>query len=65
MTAIKRYYYYIGPQRESAKIHLCFASNFAEGNLTRCGRPTRAGWGYWIGVRTVPKNRAICAQCRP
>lgn len=62
MSKVRRFFY-VGPAGEVAKIHLSFAPHFVEGEKTLCGRRFEAGWHYWLGLRNVPKNRAICAQC--
>jgi hypothetical protein len=59
-------YAYVGPKREDAKIHLTTCGTYwIEGAYTKCSLLTAPGWGYWVGARNVPKNRAICARCRP
>jgi hypothetical protein len=64
-VTVKRYTY-VGTLSESARVHLTFEKLYwIEGAKTACGRATEPSWMYWVQARRIPKNRAICARCRP
>jgi hypothetical protein len=63
MTKLIRYVYVGAPN--STVVHLCRSANYhIEGAETDCGLRTRPRWFYWLGRRSLPKNRTICKKCR-
>lgn len=34
-----------------------------DGDRTFCGVTVLKGWRWWVGLRYVPRNSAICARC--
>ena len=56
---VRRFYYIAAPK--GAVVHR--SESHIEGAIMFCGRTTRKGWLYFVGMRNVPKNRAMCAGC--
>jgi hypothetical protein len=57
-------YVYVGAPNSSVA-HLTFSPDYhIEGAKTVCGRFSAPRWFYWLGKRTVPKDRTICKKCR-
>ncbi len=56
---VRRFYYITAPK--GAVVHR--SESHIEGAIMFCGRTTRMGWLYFVGMRNVPKNRAMCAGC--
>lgn len=56
---VRRFFYITAPK--GAVVHR--SEGRISGGLMFCGRPIRSGWRYYVQLRTVPKNRTICAQC--